>query len=93
MGVDNEIKIPIIPILCLLMTILASIIVGYISYNVGYNKGYNNSKTNLISTSVNDSIKLQVKQLDSLKNEKVIEVKGLSNDSTLQLFKQLVNEE
>lgn len=41
----------------------------------------------------NDSIKLQVKQLDSLKNEKVIEVKGLSNNSTLKLFKQLVDEE
>lgn len=92
MDVNDEIKIPIIPVLCLLMLILGCTLVGYISYKAGYNKGYNNSKTNLISTSVNDSIKLQIKQLDSLKNEKVIEVKGLSNDSTLQLFKQLVNE-
>lgn len=65
--------------------------IGYVCA-VSFNKKstYNN---NTEIQAANDSIKLQVKQLDSLKNEKVIEVKGLSNDSTLKLFKQLVNEE
>lgn len=40
----------------------------------------------------NDSIKLEVKHIDSLKNEEIITVKGLNNDSTLQLFKRLVSE-
>ena len=31
-----------------------------------------------------------IKQLDSIKNEKVIEVKSLDNDSTLRLFYQLI---
>ena len=32
----------------------------------------------------------KIKQLDSIKNEKVIEVKSLDNDSTLRLFYQLI---
>ena len=36
-------------------------------------------------TTINDSIKLKVEQLDSIKNAKVIEVSTLNNDSTLKL--------
>lgn len=43
-------------------------------------------------TKVNDSIKKNVKQLDSIKNEKVIEVSNLNNDSTIKLFKKLVSD-
>lgn len=39
-----------------------------------------------------DEIKLKVTTIDSLQHEKVIEVQGLSNDSTLQLFYKLVRE-
>ena len=39
---------------------------------------------------VNDSIKIKVEHLDSIKNAKVIEVKTLDNDSTLRLFYQLI---
>ena len=74
------------------------IILSYlITFSIGYfcavifNEKPTHNNTEI--QAANDSIKLQVKQLDSLKNEKVIEVKGLSNDSTLKLFKQLVNEE
>ena len=35
---------------------------------------------------VNDSIKIKVEHLDSIKNAKVIEVQTLDNDSTLKLF-------
>ena len=74
------------------------IILSYlITFSIGYFCAviFNEKPThnNTEVQAANDSIKLQVKQLDSLKNEKVIEVKGLSNDSTLKLFKQLVNEE
>ena len=41
---------------------------------------------------VNDSIKIKVEHLDSIKNAKVIEVKALDNDSTLKLFYKLVSE-
>ena len=41
---------------------------------------------------VNDSIKIKVEYLDSIKNAKVIEVQTLDNDSTLKLFYELVSE-
>lgn len=43
-------------------------------------------------TKVNDSIKIKVEQIDSIKNAKVIEVSTLDNDSTLKLFYKLVSE-
>ena len=43
-------------------------------------------------TTVNDSIKLKVEQLDSIKDAKVIEVSTLNNDSTLKLFYKVVSE-
>jgi len=43
-------------------------------------------------TKVNDSIKIKVEQLDSIKDAKVIEVSTLDNDSTLKLFYKLVSE-
>lgn len=39
-----------------------------------------------------DSIKLKVTLIDSLQHEKIIEVQGLNNDSTLQLFYELIRE-
>ena len=41
---------------------------------------------------VNDSIKIKIEHLDSIKNAKVIEVQTLDNDSTLKLFYELVSE-
>ena len=43
-------------------------------------------------TKVNDSIKIKVEKLDSIKDAKVIEVSTLNNDSTLKLFYELVSE-
>ena len=40
---------------------------------------------------VNDSIKLVVNDLDSIKNAKIIEVQTLDNDSTLKLFYELIS--
>ena len=39
---------------------------------------------------VNDSIKIKVEHLDSIKNAKVIEVQKLDNDSTVKLFYELI---
>lgn len=36
---------------------------------------------------------IEINSLDSIKNAKVIEVRGASNDSTLSLFYQLISEE
>lgn len=53
-------------------------------------------KENVILTDsiikINDSIKIKVEHLDSIKNAKVIEVQTLDNDSTLKLFYKLVSE-
>ena len=53
-------------------------------------------KENVIATDsiikINDSIKIKVEHLDSIKNAKVIEVQTLDNDSTLKLFYKLVSE-
>ena len=38
----------------------------------------------------NDSLKIEVDNLDSIKNAKVIEVQTLDNDSTIKLFYQLI---
>ena len=57
-----------------------------------YNRKKNN---NIIETDVelqkhNDSLRIEVDNLDSIKNAKVIEVKTLNNDSTVKLFYQLI---
>lgn len=57
-----------------------------------YHRKKNN---NIIETDVelqkhNDSLKIEVDNLDSIKNAKVIEVKTLDNDSTIKLFYQLI---
>ena len=65
---------------------IASIIIG--SY-------YYTKSNNIIESCVeiqkhNDSLKIEVNNLDSIKNAKVIEVKTLDNDSTIKLFYQLI---
>ena len=56
---------------------------------------HNKKNNNIIETDVelqkhNDSLKIEVDNLDSIKNAKVIEVKTLDNDSTVKLFYQLI---
>ena len=57
-----------------------------------YHRKKNN---NIIETDVelqkhNDSLRIEVDNLDSIKNAKVIEVQTLDNDSTVKLFYQLI---
>ena len=56
---------------------------------------HHKKNNNIIETDVelqkhNDSLKIKVDNLDSIKNAKVIEVKALDNDSTIKLFYQLI---
>ena len=78
---------------CYLVIIAVVIIYNY-SKKIINNK--EDAKENVIITDsiikVNDSIKIKVEHLDSIKNAKVIEVQTLDNDSTLKLFYKLVSE-
>lgn len=56
---------------------------------------YHKNNNNIIETDVelqkhNDSLRIEVNNLDSIKNAKVIEVKTLDNDSTVKLFYKLI---
>ena len=84
--------------LCYVVGCYLVIIAVVIIYSYG-KKIINNEediKENVIVTDsiikVNDSIKIKVEHLDSIKNAKVIEVQTLDNDSTLKLFYKLVSE-
>lgn len=79
--------------------ILITLIIFFIGYVIGYFVHKANSTISspveMISidslNNTNKDIYNQIKQLDSIKNEKVIEVKSLDNDSTLRLFYQLIS--
>lgn len=79
---------------------LVVVIVVCIAFGLGYFFGIKNGNTtrpveeivkadSLIK--VNDSIKIVVTDLDSIKNAKIIEVQTLDNDSTLKLFYELIS--
>ena len=71
------------------------IIVISIVCAVNITKYYNKKNNNIIEPNVeiqkhNDSLRIEVDNLDSIKNAKVIEVQTLDNDSTVKLFYQLI---
>lgn len=66
--------------------LIASIIIG-IYY---YRKNNNIIEPNVEIQKHNDSLRIEVDNLDSIKNAKVIEVKTLDNDSTIKLFYKLI---
>ena len=61
-------------------------------------KHYDNKQIKKDNTTIektnysNDSLRIELKHIDKDKNEKIIEVKGLNNDSTYKLFKRLIAE-
>ena len=88
-GMNKFIIVLIKAILILLIFGVGTIVIMYIvnSYHIKNN--------NIIESDVelqkhNDSLKIEVDNLDSIKNAKVIEVKTLDNDSTIKLFYQLI---
>lgn len=73
-------------VLVLAFVICCSMVIG--KY---YHTKHNNSiEQNIELQKHNDSLKIKVDNLDSIKNAKVIEVKALDNDSTVKLFYQLI---
>lgn len=83
---SNEAGKGCVILLVFTFVVIASIIIG--SY-------YHKKNNNIIETDVelqkyNDSLKIEVDNLDSIKNAKVIEVKTLDNDSTVKLFYKLI---
>lgn len=81
------------------LLIVICIIIGFVAgvmtlYKYEYNTRTPIDKNVSIDslTTINDSIKIKVENLDSIKNAKVIEVKALDNDSTIKLFYKLVSE-
>ena len=74
-------------LLVLIFVVIASTIIGGYYY---YRKNNNIIEPNIELQKHNDSLKIEVNNLDSIKNAKVIEVKTLDNDSTIKLFYKLI---
>lgn len=83
---SNEAGKGCIILLVFTFVVITSIIIG--SYY--YRKTNNIIETDIELQKHNDSLKIKVDNLDSIKNAKVIEVKALDNDSTIKLFYQLI---
>ena len=77
---------------CLILLVFIFVDICAIIIGTYYHSKNNN---NIIEQDVeikknNDSLKIAVNNLDSIKNAKVIEVKTLDNDSTIKLFYKLI---
>lgn len=76
---------------CVILLVFTFVAIGSIIIGTYYHRKNNN----IIEQDVelqkrNDSLKIEVNNLDSIKNAKVIEVKTLDNDSTIKLFYKLI---
>lgn len=83
---NNKISKSFVVTLVLIFIICCSIVIV---------KHYHIKNNNIIEQDIelqkhNDSLKLKVNNLDSIKNAKVIEVQNLDNDSTVKLFYKLI---
>ena len=86
---------------CLISIIVVLILAGVIFSYIAIYKHYTKDKNIVTSSTIeyvdsikkeNDKLILEVNNLDSLKNAKIIEVKSLDNDSTVKLFYKLIRE-
>ena len=73
-----------------LMFFVFGIIIIAIMSLIDNKKTYTVVEQNVEIQKHNDSLRIEVDNLDSIKNAKVIEVKTLDNDSTVKLFYQLI---
>lgn len=87
----NSIIKRIIP---LITALIFALLIGYcINTCVSYNERIDNNKHIIDSIkTVNKEYKNKLNKLDSIKNEEIIEVKTLDNDSTVKLFYKLIRE-
>ena len=76
---------------CIIFVVLIVALCTSIAFcNYRYKKNNNIIETDVELQKYNDSLRIEVDNLDSIKNAKVIEVKTLDNDSTVKLFYQLI---
>ena len=76
---------------CIIFVVLVVALCASIAIcNYSYKKNNNIIETNVELQKHNDSLKIEVNNLDSIKNAKVIEVQKLDNDSTVKLFYELI---
>lgn len=73
-----------------LMFFVFGIIIIAIMSLIDNKKTYTVIEQNVEIQKHNDSLRIEVNNLDSIKNAKVIEVKTLDNDSTVKLFYKLI---
>lgn len=73
-----------------LMFFVFGIVIIAIMSLIDNKKTYTVVEQNVEIQKHNDSLRIEVDNLDSIKNAKVIEVKTLDNDSTIKLFYQLI---
>ena len=73
-----------------LMFFVFGIVIIAIMSLIDNKKTYTVVEQNVEIQKHNDSLRIKVDNLDSIKNAKVIEVKTLDNDSTVKLFYQLI---
>lgn len=85
-GFSNEAGKGCVILLVFTFVVIVSIIIG----TYYYRKNNNIIETDIELQKHNDSLKIEVNNLDSIKNAKVIEVKTLDNDSTIKLFYKLI---
>lgn len=83
---NNETGKGFVVVLILTFVICCSMVIG---------KYYHTKNNNIIEQNIelqkhNDSLRIKIDNLDSIKNAKVIEVKALDNDSTIKLFYKLI---
>ena len=83
---SNETGKDCIIFIVLVVALCASIAICYYRHK----KNNNIIETDVELQKYNDSLRIEVDNLDSIKNAKVIEVKTLDNDSTVKLFYQLI---
>ena len=81
-------------IIPLITALIFALLIGYcINTCVSYNERINDNKHIIDSIkTVNKEYKNKLNKLDSIKDEEIIEVKTLDNDSTVKLFYKLIRE-
>ena len=76
---------------CVILLVFTFVFIGSIIIGTYYHRKNNNViEQDVELQKHNDSLKIEVNNLDSIKNAKVIEVKTLDNDSTIKLFYKLI---
>lgn len=77
---------------CIAVIVVSTLLISTM-INGCNNKQIKKDNTTIEKTNYsNDSLRIELKHIDKDKNEKIIEVKGLNNDSTYKLFKRLIAE-